>query len=98
MTRRHRLRPIVAATVFNPLVQPRELVFHEAHSGQLETASSGKRSLGALNAVDERWALLTALGLGVYFALLVLPRSVESPSEISEDIIRPYQMAGACSS
>ena len=44
---------------------------------------------------DRRWALLTAIGLGLYFALLVLPRSAETPIEIAEDAIRPYQMAGA---
>jgi len=43
---------------------------------------------------DRRWAVLTMIGLALYLAFLVLPKAAESASEVADDDLRAYQIAG----
>lgn len=46
---------------------------------------------------DSRWAVLSAIGLALYFALLVLPKAAPSATDVSDDDLRVYQVAGVLS-
>jgi O-antigen ligase len=67
------------------------------HAGSWHSeASSGRRVAVAASTVhgDRRWAVLTMIGLALYLAFLVLPKAAESASDVADDDLRVYQIAG----
>ena len=60
------------------------------------TASSGRRFAVAASTAngDRRWAVLTMIGLALYLAFLVLPKAAESATDVADDDLRLYQIAG----